>query len=267
MTDYLPRSAWTSTSPGGSTMQVAEVVGCAVHWPADPGAFGLQPAHNIARVLAAYRAFHVGPSRNYSDIAYQVAFDQNGRVWELRGINRRSGANGGTQVNRTWGAALFLVGPGEEPSPSLLAAWRHWRNTRWLARYPRAAAVRGHQDVRPGGGTACPGSIVQRLIDAGTLTTAPPATEEEDTLSALAEGRIEDYLDAPVSMAAGHAKSASANTSRVLVQLTALTAAVEALAESKGADAQTIANVVDKAVRDKLANLVVDIAEPTEEKS
>ena len=42
-------------------------------------------------------------------------------------------------------------------------------------------------------------------------------------------------------------------------QLAALTAAVDALAKSKGANPKTIANVVDKAVRDKLASIKVSV--------
>ena len=46
---------------------------------------------------------------------------------------------------------------------------------------------------------------------------------------------------------------------QVHAQLVALTAAVDALAKAKGADPKSIVNVVDKAVRDRLANIKVSV--------
>src|SRR5690606_31001204 len=107
-----------------------------------------------------------------------VAVDPAGRVWDLRGIDVRSAANGDTVPNRDWCAVLFLVGPGEEPTAAQVEAFRHWRVTRWLRKFPKATQVTTHQKVRPAG-TECPGPAVIRLVQKGELGK-PPTTGEDD---------------------------------------------------------------------------------------
>jgi hypothetical protein len=139
----------------------------------------------MAARLEGYRRFHVY-TRGWSDIAYQVGIDQDGRVWDLRGIGRESAANGDQSVNLTYLACLFLLGPGELPSPALLAAFNDWRRTRVLVKYPTATRVVGHRDIRPTG-TDCPGPLTEALIKSGRILSAPtpapaPTPTPEDNM-------------------------------------------------------------------------------------
>jgi hypothetical protein len=79
----------------------------------------------------------------------------------------------------------------------MLRAFGDWRRDKALKRYPTATRVVGHRDIRPTGGTDCPGPVTEALIKAGRLTTAAPAPQEDivaslDDLKAAL--RDPDYL-------------------------------------------------------------------------
>jgi hypothetical protein len=196
VTTYLPRSAWTRHVPAGLTpLNRDEVEGVALHWPGTDEPIGPAPRASIARRLEGYRRGHVR-DRGWNDIAYQVAVDQAGRVWDLRGIRHRSAANGDTGPNRRWGAVLVLVGPGEALTDECKQALRDWYRDQWLARYPRATRVVEHRDVRPDA-TECPGPAVRAFIDSGAITkparpdaapVTPAPTLEDDMFIAHTAG-------------------------------------------------------------------------------
>jgi hypothetical protein len=130
--------------------------------------------------------------RGWTDIAYQEAIDPDGRVWELRGIENRSAANGDATTNTEYGATLWLLGPDEKPTDAMVCASQMKRIDRWLKRYPGAARVVRHGDVRPDG-TACPGPHVGRLVLNGTLTESP---EDDMALDATDKAWIKSTIDA-----------------------------------------------------------------------
>lgn len=193
MTEFLPRSAWTDDPyPSGATMLVeSEVEGVALHWPGSGGSISADKAAVIG-LLRGELAFHTRPvsqgGRGWSDIAYNVAADQAGRVWDLRGITRRSAANGDVDVNRRFVAVTCLVGAKDTPTPALLQAIRDVRR-KVLARYLKAKKVVPHSAIRPEP-TDCPGDALRAHIAAGMFTRAtdvviaPPAPaphlEDED---------------------------------------------------------------------------------------
>lgn len=175
MTEFLPRSAWTDDPyPSGATMLVeSEVEGVALHWPGSGGSISAEKAAVIG-LLRGELAFHTRPvsegGRGWSDIAYNWAVDQEGRVWDLRGMNRRSAANGDTDVNRRFLAVTCLIGPKDTPSPKLLQAVRDLRK-KVLARFPKAKKVVPHSAIRPDP-TDCPGDDLRAEISDGTFTQA-----------------------------------------------------------------------------------------------
>ncbi|MFW6776057.1 peptidoglycan recognition family protein [Nocardioides sp. CPCC 205120] len=164
MTRYS-RADWRADRPTGSHALVpSQVVGVALHWPA-MGKKRLVTRDEIAQALRGWQDFHQG--KGWSDIGYQVAVDQNGNRWDLRGLRARSGANGTNALNRRYVAVLLILGEGEQPTEQML------REVRTLLGdirdlYPGAVSVVGHGDIRPGG-TACPGPVVGKLIDAGAF--------------------------------------------------------------------------------------------------
>lgn len=193
MTVYLPRSAWTTHGPVKTLTPLPSTVrGVAIHWPGDPGHIGTDQA-SIARRLESYRSYHVN-THGWNDIAYQVAIDLAGRVWDLRGIANQSAANGDATVNQEYGAVLFLVGADDKPSPEMLQAFSDFYRDKWLAKHPRATQIKGHRDVRPAG-TDCPGPAVYALISSGRLLQ--PKTNPEDIVT---PAEIEAVADRTVDL-------------------------------------------------------------------
>lgn len=141
------------------------VRGIALHWPAMAS-----PLRTPAQVMAALRSwqdYHMD-TRGWSDIAYQVAIDQLGNTYGLRGLRYRSAANGSAYVNQRYGALLLVVASGEQPSPELVQAVRNQVRVHREV-FPSSKLIVGHKDVRPEP-TACPGPAVSRLITSGAFT-------------------------------------------------------------------------------------------------
>lgn len=179
-TTYRPRSAWTTAARGGATLTAAQLVGLAVHYPGRAQPYGLLTEAQEAAILRGIRDWHTG-NNGWSDIGYQVAIGQAGRVWDCRGISRVPAAHASAanpDANREWGAVLLLVGNDEDLAPALVEAFRDFRHRVWLARWPRTVDVRGHDQV-PGAVTSCPGPKVLAAIAEGTLTATPGLQEDE----------------------------------------------------------------------------------------
>ena len=174
MTTFLARSAALKAPPTKelTPMASSEVLGFALHWPGTTSPIGPATASSIGRRLEAYRRMHTDTTsvkHGWSDIGYQMAIDQAGRVWALRGIRYRSAANGDATTNRRYGAVLLMVGPGEEPTKAMVQAIRDFRVQQWLKMYPTARTIVGHQSIRPQG-TECPGPKVMDLLGSNVLT-------------------------------------------------------------------------------------------------
>lgn len=192
MTQYLPRSAWTEEPRGGKTLTGGELVGVSVHYPA-VGDVRLADASRkrVAGLLRGWRDYHVDV-RGWSDIGYQVAIDGAGRVWDLRGIDRvpaATASDANPDANHEWGACLFIVGDTERPTAAAIEAFRDWRATRWLARWPKATRIVGHGQV-PGAQTACPGRQLLSLINAGDLNEEEEMPTPEEIAAAVWRHRI-----------------------------------------------------------------------------
>ena len=172
MTVYS-RADWGARSaPAAEPLDASRVVGLAFHWPAMS-----KPLRGVAAVSAALRgwqAYHMD-RKGWRDIAYQVAVDQDGNRYTLRGLDGQSGANGDEDVNRRYGAVLLVLAPGEEPTPAMV---REVQNVVADHRrlFARSKALVGHQDVRPEA-TACPGPAVMRLLSEGVFEPGPTPAE------------------------------------------------------------------------------------------
>lgn len=196
MTKLLPRSEWASRGPvrALTPLVVPNVKGIAIHWPGTTGPIGDPGQTRIAARLEGYRAYHAGPApvgRGWSDIAYNVAVDQAGRVWDLRGVGFQSAANGDQATNRAYVAVLALVGPGEKPTGAMVDALVWARHELVLAKYPNARSVKGHQDVRPDP-TDCPGDALEQLVRNGRLLGPAPIPAPKPP--AVVAYRLERYL-------------------------------------------------------------------------
>lgn len=169
----LPRSAWTTSRPS-SNGTWGDVGGIVVHHPGDGGAaIGPATRAEIAARLTRYREHHL-LRRGWGDIGYNLAVDQAGRAWELRGLDHVGAHCASTtqpDANSRWVGVLFVVGDDEQVTTQALGAFATIRSD-VLARWPSATAVVGHGQVH-GAATACPGGPLRDLVATGALVRAP----------------------------------------------------------------------------------------------
>ena len=103
-----PRSAWTTVDPKGVTRVTWSRINIVnIHWPGTAGKIARDTA-SIARALRGWQRFHTDPKpkgRGWRDIAYSVAVDLNGDVWELRGWDVQDGG----VANRSDDVTILLI--------------------------------------------------------------------------------------------------------------------------------------------------------------
>lgn len=206
-THFYQRKDWTAVARPVhklTPLDAATLRGVAVHYTGDKGRLGDTPtyAQTVAR-LEGERVFHTAAppkGRGWSDIAYSVAFSQAGDVFDCRGIEHRSAANGDQHVNTTHAAVTWLIGADDVPTAALLQAFRDWYRGVWLARWPNATQIVGHRDLHS---TECPGPRAYALIRSGRLPGPDPAPTERNppmaTEVALTDAAVRELADRLVS--------------------------------------------------------------------
>lgn len=192
MVVYLPRSAWNARPPndGPGTLTVSRVEGAVIHWPGTGSTSVIHSKAAVASALRGWQDYHMD-TRGWSDIAYQVAVDQAGRAWTLRGLRTQSGANGNNDLNERYGAILLVLVTGEQPSAALEATTRaviaDFRRI-----YPRGTAIRPHSAVRPEP-TDCPGDPARAAIARGEFT---PGHSEDDDMTPAQMQELKNFIEA-----------------------------------------------------------------------
>ena len=166
----IKRREWGAKAPKNTTPLPISVRGVALHW------VGVEIKGDTTKVVRGIQRYHQ-ETRGYFDVAYNYLISLDGQVFEGRGWNNRSGANGSSKLNRQYGAICLLMGPGQEPTEEMIDATRntikHFRQI-----YPRATEIVGHRDINP---TACPGDSVHGLIGVGSFDPALPGKEGKST--------------------------------------------------------------------------------------
>lgn len=191
MVEYLPRSAWNARPPNGGpgNLTVSRVQGAVIHWPGTGTTTGIHSYAAVASALRGWQNYHMD-DRGWSDIAYQVAVDQAGRAWTLRGLRVQSGANGNNDLNERYGAVLLILVTGEQPTAAMKATTRgviaDFRRI-----FPGGTAIRPHSAVRPDG-TDCPGPAARAAIARGDFT--PTSSEDDMTPAQMQE--LKNFIEA-----------------------------------------------------------------------
>jgi hypothetical protein len=161
----------------------------------------------VASALRGWQDYHMD-DRGWADIAYQIAVDQAGRAWTLRGLTTRSAANGDEDVNSRYGAILLVIGDTEPLSAALKATVRGVVAD-FRKYYPAGTLIRPHSAIRPAP-TSCPGDLARAAINRGEFT---PHTEDDVTpeqLAAILAGSAAATAAANKAAAAAVAATAAA---------------------------------------------------------
>jgi hypothetical protein len=271
MTEYLPRSAWTSSRASGSTLSGTLLRGVAVHWPGTTqDAIGKASQAEIAERLRHYRSYHLG--KGWQDIGYNVAIDQAGRVWMLRStdwhgnmVGAHCASQANPDANREYVGVLLLLGDREPLSSAMIHAFRSWYHNRFLPVWRNRFDVRGHGQV-PGASTSCPGPYARALM--GDLTDPNPSQEDDemeltDRIPLLSAGTVKwSTADTTVQGAFTSALYYILETRNLAAsnkaQLAALTSAVAALSSDPDLDEERITAIVRDAVLEAVPDVTAD---------
>lgn len=147
--------------------------GLAIHWEGTKVTLG--DLEQSKKTLKAVQTSHLNnKAEGYIDIAYNLAFDHLGNVFELRGWDNKSGANGGTKANDQYVAVVYIGGPETPFTEEAKNALREIR---------KEADARGvgpenkpHSAFKA---TQCPGAEITNFIKdfkgSGTSAPAPAA--------------------------------------------------------------------------------------------
>lgn len=189
MTVYKPRSAWTSSARGGAQLTGTKLLGIVWHWPGtSQDVIGAESEAATANRLRGYRNFHVN-TRGWSDIGYNHAIDQAGRVWDLRGLGRvgaHCASRSNPDANHEWMGVLLILGDREKPSAAMIRACQDFTHDVFLPRWSRRTRDTGHGRAPgvPGAQTSCPGPFAAELITDDVLTrrsqSPQPQPPEDD---------------------------------------------------------------------------------------
>lgn len=162
--NLITRSQWRAKPPSrGANSIAARPLGTTIHWEGPK--IGTFPHDACADKVRGIQVFHMN-TRGWADIAYNYIVCPHGYVFEGRGLNVGSGANGTTQANYDWYAVCALTGEGDPTTPALLSGIA---DAVALCQTRAASKVNGHRDHFS---TACPGPELYAAVQAGRFGKA-----------------------------------------------------------------------------------------------
>ncbi|THA25919.1 peptidoglycan-binding domain-containing protein [Streptomyces sp. RKND-216] len=167
MATFVTRAQWGARPPRSTSGNITpQNGGVTVHHVG--GSKVAASSHSSCAGQVRGHQNHHMDGNGWSDIAYSHLVCVHGYVFEGRGENVRTAANGTTSGNQNWYAVCGLVGGSSSNYDSitsgLIDAFHH-AITRLRNQGGAAGAVNGHQDHKA---TACPGNLYPLVLD-GTL--------------------------------------------------------------------------------------------------
>lgn len=169
----VSRADWGARRPK-ATASIAASEPSTIHWngPKVPD----RSHDKCAALVRGIQNFHMD-GRGWSDIAYNFVVCRHGYVFEGRGCNARSGANGKSAWNKVSYAVMFLGG---ETNAFPEEARRSIREVvGWLNRVTSAPnRAKCHRDWKS---TACPGDVIAQWVKSGMPLAKRPSPTPEPT--------------------------------------------------------------------------------------
>lgn len=177
MADLITRTRWAARPPQGSRNALdPNPKGVAIHWNGPGCAAALRTHDKCAPFLRSIQAFHMGPQRGWSDIAYSLFACPHGHLFEGRGKGIGTAANGTNYGNRYFYAiyAMWGEGDGYPPAPLLdaiadgVALCRSWGAGSLTVPHSHFLS------------TSCPGRDLTALTNAGRFAKPPTAQQGDE---------------------------------------------------------------------------------------
>lgn len=159
MPRVIAREEWGAPASRAHLPVLTDWHGLGLHY--NGPALDLDDHSRCDDAVRSIRRFHVD-TRRWLDIAYSFLACPHGSVYEGRGWNRRTAANG-TNAGNSWGGAVMcLIGEDQQPTRKMLDAVT-WLCGKTHGRYGRVD-LRPHSEFKP---TGCPGDPLRRFAAAG----------------------------------------------------------------------------------------------------
>jgi N-acetylmuramoyl-L-alanine amidase-like protein len=164
----IGRAGWGAKPPESRTpWDVSKLEGICLHW------FGVPKASSdhagCDDLLRSVQRSH--QAGEFSDIAYNHGVCPHGSVYELRGWNTQTGANGNQDLNTRFYAIVYMAGVGDGLTPKGRAALIELFETAFRKGVGIKAVA--HGAVAPSG-TECPGPALRNFLASGAWKPAAP---------------------------------------------------------------------------------------------
>lgn len=178
----ITRAQWGAKAPEHIT-PLAPSFGTTTHWEGPH--MGVFDHASCFTKVRGIQAFHMGPQRGWSDIAYTSITCPHGFAFQCRWIGVRTAANGTNDGNNRAYAVCYLGGQGDAFTDQAKHAQRVTLD--YLDRSGGAGPGRNcHRDWKQ---TECPGNIICAWVKAGQhdplahptpIPPTPPTTGDDD---------------------------------------------------------------------------------------
>lgn len=165
------------------------VKGVAIHWVGSALSDDLRRGVNSAVASFLRQCYAGNKADGYCDIEYSLAVDGKGDVWECRGLQYDTGANGTAAANDTFVSVLVIYPVGGKPTDAQVKGVRD-AVARVRNKYSSANAIKPHQAFVA---TACPGPAALDLIKSGAFEPVSAREKRRNVLSRVID-RITDRI-------------------------------------------------------------------------
>lgn len=165
----ISRAAWGARPPTNPPAAISPW-GPAIHW--EGTRLGVRVPGEYAGIVRGIQRFHM-ETKGWNDIAYNALVSPHGQVFEGRGRNVRSAANGSSAGNAGWVAICYIAGVGDPFTEAgkkgvvEAAVFLGVADGGWTV----------HHDHVP---TACPGGEITAWVRAGHPIPVPTIPKEDD---------------------------------------------------------------------------------------
>lgn len=166
---FVTKEQWGSTLGRQATPRthpIGQTFGVTLHWEGPH--MGSFPHSACDDKVRGIERFHE-QNRGWADLAYNAVICPHGYVFEGRGINTQSAANGNSDDNDDWYAVCYLGGERDPFTDAAKVAFIE--AVQWLRSEGNAGSrVNGHRDHKS---TACPGDTIYRWLKTANFSADP----------------------------------------------------------------------------------------------